>query len=309
MDFDGQQWAPCRHRRCKCCPGAPLWSTAGVELAYRTDEGERRLPLVDAWSVPLESALPQPDWSALRHEPQHGCPRCDAQHPGGPVLHVFPHHRYVCVRHRVWIGPPDLLGLPLPDLAALPEVVAAQRAHLRLLHRHGPAATFDAILTAFLIRGHLWARLPRGRDQRPAQLAAAAQPADSTRDRRSGVQHQPGIRSDLPRSGQARRADRLPALAAPRRGHTHPATPLHRRSRPPPQHAELPTAHHQRSTRALDGRRLLVAPEPSRQELQHQGRLRRRHTPQSPVVEPRTPQEGRTVGSPAAAPPARPAAS
>jgi len=108
----------------------------------------------------FELRQPEPDWWSLRHEPQNGCPRCDARHPGGTVLHVFPHHRYVCVRHQIWIGPPDLIGLPLPNLDALPEVVAAQRAHLRLLHRLGPAATFDAVLTAFLICGHLWSRLP-----------------------------------------------------------------------------------------------------------------------------------------------------
>ncbi len=116
----------------------------------------------------LELRQPQPDWWSLRQEPQHGCPRCDARHPGGTVLHVFPHHRYACVRHRVWIGPPDLIGLPLPSLDALPEVVAAQRAHLRLLHRLGPAATFDAVLTAFLICGHLWCRLPEEGDDTSA---------------------------------------------------------------------------------------------------------------------------------------------
>jgi hypothetical protein len=30
----------------------------------------------------------------------------------------------------------------------------ARRAHLRLLHRLGPAATYDAVLTGFLICGH-----------------------------------------------------------------------------------------------------------------------------------------------------------
>jgi len=38
----------------------------------------------------------------------------------------------------------------------MPEIVAAQRAHLRLLHRFGPAATYDAVLTGFLICGHRW---------------------------------------------------------------------------------------------------------------------------------------------------------
>jgi hypothetical protein len=33
----------------------------------------------------------------------------------------------------------------------------AQRHHLRLLGRHGPAAAYDAVLTGFLFCGHLWA--------------------------------------------------------------------------------------------------------------------------------------------------------
>jgi hypothetical protein len=104
----------------------------------------------------VELRQPEPDWLAYRHEPQRGCPRCAARHPGGPVLQLLPHHRYVCIRHRIWIGPPDLLDQPCPSLDELPDVVAAQRAHLRLLHRLGPAATFDAVLTCFLICGHRW---------------------------------------------------------------------------------------------------------------------------------------------------------
>ncbi|MFG1755033.1 TniQ family protein [Streptosporangium sandarakinum] len=96
------------------------------------------------------------DWLALRHEPQRACPRCTARHPGGPVLQLLPHYRYVCPRHRIWIGPPDLRDHPYPILDGLVEVVAAQRAHLRLLHRLGPAATYDAVLTGFLICGHRW---------------------------------------------------------------------------------------------------------------------------------------------------------
>jgi hypothetical protein len=48
--------------------------------------------------------------------------------PGGPVLQPLPHHRYVCTRQRIWIGPPDVLDLPYPSLDDLPEVVAATRA-------------------------------------------------------------------------------------------------------------------------------------------------------------------------------------
>lgn len=104
----------------------------------------------------IEIRQPEPDWQAFRHEPQAGCPRCTARHPGGPVRQLFPHHRYVCTRHRIWIGPPDIIDQPYPALDELPEVVAAQRVHLRLLRRLGPAATYDAVLTGFLICGHRW---------------------------------------------------------------------------------------------------------------------------------------------------------
>ena len=87
----------------------------------------------------LPELHPAPDWSALRHQPQPGCPRCDARHPGGPVTHLLPHHRYVCTRHRYWIGPPDI-DQPATGLAGLDDIVRAQRQHLRLLGRHGPAA-------------------------------------------------------------------------------------------------------------------------------------------------------------------------
>ncbi|GIE92815.1 hypothetical protein Ari01nite_02800 [Paractinoplanes rishiriensis] len=108
----------------------------------------------------IEIRHPEPDWLAFRHEPQHGCPRCTGRHPGGTVRQLFPHHRYVCTRHRIWIGPPDLTDQPYPILDQLPEIVAAQRAHLRLLNRLGPAATYDAVLTGFLICGHRWDQQP-----------------------------------------------------------------------------------------------------------------------------------------------------
>lgn len=95
------------------------------------------------------------DWLARRHQPQRGCRRCNARHPGGLVWQLLPHHRYVCTRHRIWIGP-DQFDHPQPDLDELPEVVAAQHRHLRLLRRVGPAATYDAVLTGFLICAYRW---------------------------------------------------------------------------------------------------------------------------------------------------------
>jgi hypothetical protein len=109
-----------------------------------------------AYALPeLHPAL---DWTAWRHQPQPGCPRCDARHDGGPVQRLLPHHYYVCARHRYWIGPPDV-GQPATPLThpVLRDVLRAQRRHLRLLHQHGPAAAFDAVLTGYLICGHAWA--------------------------------------------------------------------------------------------------------------------------------------------------------
>lgn len=103
---------------------------------------------------------PEPDWQAWRHQPQPRCPRCDARHDGGPVTRLLPHHRYVCTRHKYWIGPPDA-GQPATPLGPqLDDIVQAQGRHLRLLRRHGAAATYDAVLTGFLICGHLWAGRP-----------------------------------------------------------------------------------------------------------------------------------------------------
>ena len=113
----------------------------------------------------LARALPElrslgPDWQAWRHQPQPGCLRCDARHDGGPVTRLLPHHRYVCTRDRSWIGPPDA-GQPATPLGPeLAGIVQAQRRHLRLLRRYGPAAAYDAVLTGFLICGHLWTDQP-----------------------------------------------------------------------------------------------------------------------------------------------------
>jgi len=99
---------------------------------------------------------PKPDWTAWRHQAQPRCPRCDARHDGGLVARLLPHHRYVCTRHRYWIGPPDAGQTATRLDAERDDVVRAQRRHLRLLCRYGTAVTFDAVLTGFLICGHLW---------------------------------------------------------------------------------------------------------------------------------------------------------
>jgi len=66
----------------------------------------------------------------------------------------------VCIRHRYWIGPPDA-GQPATPLGPeLASIVQAQRRHLRPLRRYGTAATYDAVLTGFLLCGHLWTDWP-----------------------------------------------------------------------------------------------------------------------------------------------------
>lgn len=112
---------------------------------------------------------PAPKWAALRHQSQPRCPRCDARHEGGPVARLLPHHDYVCTRHQYWIGPPDAgqAATPLDD-PELDDVVRAQRRHRRLVRRYGHAATFDAVLTGFLICGHLW-------DDRPEEWQEISQ--------------------------------------------------------------------------------------------------------------------------------------
>lgn len=140
-----------------------LWaevSTPQPGTSRRVIQANRLADLVGRPAAQLATALPELDpvteWAARRHQPQPRCPRCDARHDGGPVQRLLPHHDYVCLRHGYWIGPPDV-GQPATPLGReLRTIVKAQRRHLRLHRRHGAAAAFDAVLTGFLICGHLW---------------------------------------------------------------------------------------------------------------------------------------------------------
>jgi hypothetical protein len=140
-----------------------LW----VQVTRREDSGGLRRVVIPERLVALtgrsihdfagalpELRDPEPDWAMFRHQPQIGCQRCDAKHPGGPVTRILPHHRYVCTGHRLWIGPPDI-NRPAADLSHLPAVVQAQRRHMRILRTHGWAATYDTMLTAFTFCGHI----------------------------------------------------------------------------------------------------------------------------------------------------------
>jgi TniQ len=137
-------------------PGTARRDVAADRLATVTGRAVQHLA-----RALLELRDPAPDWAAWRHQSQPGCPRCDARHESGPVTRLLPHHRYVCTRHSYWIGPPDA-GQPATPLGwQLADIVRAQRRHLRLVRRHGFAAAYDAVLTGFLICGHLWGDQPQ----------------------------------------------------------------------------------------------------------------------------------------------------
>jgi hypothetical protein len=76
------------------------------------------------------------------------------------VLRTLPHHRYVCLRHNYWIGPPDL-DRPSFSLDRFTEITRAQRRHTGLISRYGRAAVYDALLTGFLLCGAMWNHPPQ----------------------------------------------------------------------------------------------------------------------------------------------------
>jgi hypothetical protein len=160
-----------------------LWVTVSDPLPKtrrRAVAAQRLAALTGRHPAQLTRALPElvnptRDWTVFRHQPQPGCRRCDVRHDGGPVIRLLPHHRYVCLRHRYWIGPPDIgqHTSMLPD--HLDDITRAQHQHLRLLGRYGVAATYDAVLTGFLICGHLWADQSHFLDQLTHRAARRAE--------------------------------------------------------------------------------------------------------------------------------------
>jgi hypothetical protein len=79
------------------------------------------------------------------------CRRCTASRGiAGDVWCVRPDQR-VCRRHRRWLGGLTDSNPHQHDVAPLPEVVAAQRHHYRLLRRHGLDVTRTAIHSATTI--------------------------------------------------------------------------------------------------------------------------------------------------------------
>ncbi|MCZ7459475.1 hypothetical protein [Streptomyces sp. WMMC940] len=86
-----------------------------------------------AWNVPKGSFEATPRWA---------CRRCVARRTGnqdqGVMIWMSKHHDQVCLPHRLWIGRAVEAPAYQFDLADLPEIVAAQRRHYRLLRRYGP---------------------------------------------------------------------------------------------------------------------------------------------------------------------------
>ncbi|MGW6604283.1 hypothetical protein [Streptomyces sp. NPDC055036] len=131
-------------------PGAGRRGVVPERLAALTGRSVHAL----AGAMP-ELRDPPPNWEMFRHQPQTGCHRCDARHPGGKVVRLPPHHTYVCLRHGTWIGPPDI-DHPAADLAGFPDIIDAQRRQWLVLRRYGWAATYDAVLTALMLCAHIW---------------------------------------------------------------------------------------------------------------------------------------------------------
>jgi hypothetical protein len=155
--------------------GDDLWERVTLPVPRsrrRTPDPAALAALAGRPAASLQAAVPDlrdppPDWRSLRNAPQAGCRRCDAAHPGGQPFRLFPHHAWACIPHRHWIGPPDV-NRPGPALRSLPEVITAQRRHLRLVRRHGWAAAYDAVLTGIMICAHLWDQLEDAGDSRAA---------------------------------------------------------------------------------------------------------------------------------------------
>ena len=184
-----------------------LWhqvSTPAAGTRRRAVDPGRLAAITGRPAEHLARALPElrrpgPDWQAWRHQPQPGCPRCDARHDGGPVTRLLPHHRYV-------VHPAPVLDRPAGRRAA--RHPARPRAR-----RHRPGATAPPAAAAPpRPRGHL----RRGADRVPALRPPVDRPA-----RRAGTGRGSGGPA-APRSSS--RPAPNPASSAPP-GSSPPPTP------------------------------------------------------------------------------------
>ncbi|MFH9554545.1 Helicase associated domain protein [Streptomyces sp. NPDC017435] len=107
------------------------------------------------------------------------CPACTAARTGRRVparRYLAPEQR-VCARHRYWLlHLPATSGLPVA-LGRCPEVIAAQRRHVRLLHR-SPAAA-QAFEAARAVTGSWWDHSWPDEERLWPARANASRPADA----------------------------------------------------------------------------------------------------------------------------------
>lgn len=99
-----------------------------TSIQYAIPRWERQ-----AWNIPQGPFAVTPRWA---------CRRCVARRTGstgqGVMVWMSRHHDQVCISHRLWIGRAVEAPANQLDLADLPEIVAAQKRHYRLLRRYGP---------------------------------------------------------------------------------------------------------------------------------------------------------------------------
>ena len=159
----GPRVLPAQARRLNSLDGDDLWKRVTVPAG-----GSRRLPDAAAVAALTGRAPAAPGRRAPRAARSRARPGVAAARPparlpplrrpptpAGRSYRLLPRHEYACARHRYWIGPPDI-NQPGPELPGLPEIITAQRRHLQLVRQHGWEAVHDAILSGFMICGHLW---------------------------------------------------------------------------------------------------------------------------------------------------------
>jgi hypothetical protein len=83
---------------------------------------------------------------------QIACHQCAARHGSAIAAIVWSdNHDTICPRHRRWLGSPFLHSDTQLSLLAAPEVVAANRHHRQLVHRHGRVLAEPAFTKAVTI--------------------------------------------------------------------------------------------------------------------------------------------------------------
>lgn len=116
-----------------------------TSIQYAIPRWERQ-----AWNIPQGPFAATPRWA---------CRRCVARRTGAPgqgvMVWMSKHHDQVCIPHRLWIGRAVEAPANQFDLADLPEIVAAQRRHYRLLRRYGP----DVINACYEQTSRFWTKL------------------------------------------------------------------------------------------------------------------------------------------------------